>query len=69
MDFEAEESKFNKSLKELVDSREDIRIHKKVLVSLCQDICDLKSADKTGMPPSVFVLYSSDDHTYKLLLL
>ena len=66
MDFDAEETKFNECLKELIAKHSR---HKKELTSLCQDISDLKSAGKAGIPPSVFVLYSSEDHTYKILFL
>ena len=66
MDFDAEEARFNECLKELITKHSR---HKKELTSLCQDISDLKSAGKAGIPPSVFVLYSSEDHTYKILLL
>eukprot|EP00093_Oithona_nana_P000710 00710.XXX_160_2861_1 [CDS] Oithona nana genome sequencing. len=59
MDFE-DESKFNDSLKELITKHSR---HKKELSTLCQDISDLKSGGK------VFVLYSSEDFTYKILLL
>ena len=59
MDFE-DESKFTDSLKELITKHSR---HKKELSTLCQDISDLKSGGK------VFVLYSSEDFTYKILLL
>ena len=64
MDFE-DESKFNETLKELITKHSR---HKKELSVLCQDISDLKSGGK-AIPTAVFVLYSSEDFTYKIILL
>ena len=64
MDFE-DESKFKICLKELMCKHSK---HKKELSSICEEIMDLKS-DKTSELPSVFVLYSSEDYSYKVLLL
>ena len=63
VDFE-DESKFNESLKDLIAKHSK---HKKELSILCQDICDLISGK--CVPTGVFVLYSSEDFTYKILLL
>merc|ERR1719273_247508 len=57
MDFD--DANFNDNLKEL---KEKHPRHKDELERICENINDLKS-DGKDMIPSVFVLFSSEDHT------
>lgn len=63
MDFE-NESKYGDCLKELLSRHTK---HKKELSSICEDISDLRSG-KAELP-GVFVLFSSEDYSYQVLLL
>ena len=64
VDFEDGDDKFKEGVKDLITKHPN---HKKVLVNICDDINELKSTK--GMPPSIFVLYSVEDHTLKVLML
>ena len=63
MDFE-DDLKYNDCLKEVISKHSRL---KKEITSICEDIMELKSVK--GTPPCVFVLYSTEDHSYKVLML